>query len=87
MSILTRSMAPGAARWPLLIWAPSNAGAPKTAHSLNPVPIYIFDPNGTVKMKLSSRKDLGISSIAATCLKLLGFEPPEDFTPSIIDLY
>ena len=60
--------------------------APKTAHSLNPVPIYIFDPNGTVKMKLSNRKNLGISSIAATCLKLLGFEPPEDFTPSIIDL-
>jgi 2,3-bisphosphoglycerate-independent phosphoglycerate mutase len=60
--------------------------APKTAHSLNPVPIYIFDPTGTVKMKLSGHKDLGISSIAATCLKLLGFEPPQDFTPSIIDL-
>jgi 2,3-bisphosphoglycerate-independent phosphoglycerate mutase len=60
--------------------------APKTAHSLNPVPIYIFDPTGTVKMKLSDQKDLGISSIAATCLKLLGFEPPQDYTPSIIDL-
>ena len=60
--------------------------APKTAHSLNPVPIYIFDPTGTVTMKLSSHKDLGISSIAATCLKLLGFEPPEDFTPSVIEL-
>ena len=59
---------------------------PKTAHSLNPVPVYIFDPTGTVKMKLSDHKDLGISSIAATCLKLLGFEPPQDFTPSIIDL-
>ncbi len=60
--------------------------APKTAHSLNPVPIYIFDPTGAVTMKLSSHKDLGISSIAATCLELLGFEPPEDFTPSIIEL-
>ena len=60
--------------------------APKTAHSLNPVPIYIFDPTGTVKMKLSNHKDLGISSIAATCLKLLGFEPPKDFTPSIIEI-
>jgi len=59
---------------------------PKTAHSLNPVPVYIFDPTGTVKMKLSDHKDLGISSIAATCLKLLGFEPPQDYTPSIIDL-
>ena len=59
---------------------------PKTAHSLNPVPVYIFDPTGTVKMKLSDHKDLGISSIAATCLKLLGFEPPPDYTPAIIDL-
>ena len=59
---------------------------PKTAHSLNPVPVYIFDPTGTVKMSLSDQKDLGISSIAATCLKLLGFEPPEDYTPSIIEI-
>jgi len=59
---------------------------PKTAHSLNPVPVYIYDPTGTVKMRLSGHKDLGISSIAATCLQLLGFEPPRDYTPSIIDI-
>jgi 2,3-bisphosphoglycerate-independent phosphoglycerate mutase len=60
--------------------------APKTAHSLNPVPIYIFDPAGTVKMKLADQKAPGISSIAATCLRLLGFEPPQDYTPSIIEI-
>jgi len=60
--------------------------AAKTAHSLNPVPIYIFDPAGTVKMKLSSHQDLGISSVAATCLKLLGFEPPQDYTPGVIEI-
>jgi len=59
---------------------------PKTAHSLNPVPVYIYDPTGTVKMSLSAHKDLGISSIAATCLKLLGFEPPRDYTPSIVEI-
>lgn len=59
---------------------------PKTAHSLNPVPVYVFDPAGTVKMSISDHKDLGISSIAATCLKLLGFEPPQDYTPSIVSL-
>jgi 2,3-bisphosphoglycerate-independent phosphoglycerate mutase len=58
---------------------------PKTAHSLNPVPVYIFDPTGSGKIKLSERKDLGISSLAATCLKLLGFEPPDDYTPSIVE--
>jgi 2,3-bisphosphoglycerate-independent phosphoglycerate mutase len=60
--------------------------APKTAHSLNPVPIYIFDSSGSGKMKLADQKDLGISSIAATCLRLLGFEPPQDYTPSIIEI-
>ena len=60
--------------------------SPKTAHSLNPVPIYIFDPGGTANMRLSGDKDLGISSIASTCLRLLGFEPPSDYTPSIVEI-
>jgi 2,3-bisphosphoglycerate-independent phosphoglycerate mutase len=59
---------------------------PRTAHSLNPVFAYVYEPAGSIKMKLSKHKDLGISSLAATCLTLLGFEPPEDYTPSIIDI-
>ncbi|MGD9083398.1 MAG: 2,3-bisphosphoglycerate-independent phosphoglycerate mutase [Desulfobacterales bacterium] len=59
---------------------------PRTAHSLNPVFAYVYAPDGSVKMKLSKHKDLGISSLAATCLTLLGFEPPEDYTPSIIEI-
>jgi 2,3-bisphosphoglycerate-independent phosphoglycerate mutase len=63
-------------------------GKPKlrTAHSLNPVFAYVYEPTGTVKMELSRHANLGISSLAATCLTLLGFEPPEDYTPSIIDI-
>jgi 2,3-bisphosphoglycerate-independent phosphoglycerate mutase len=63
-------------------------GEPKsrTAHSLNPVFAYIYEPTGNIKLRLSQHKDLGISSLAATCLKLLGFEPPEDYTPSIIEI-
>jgi 2,3-bisphosphoglycerate-independent phosphoglycerate mutase len=37
-------------------------------------------------MRLSQHNDLGISSLAATTLTLLGFEPPEDYTPSIVDI-
>ncbi|MDZ4199462.1 MAG: 2,3-bisphosphoglycerate-independent phosphoglycerate mutase, partial [Kiritimatiellia bacterium] len=59
---------------------------PKTAHSLNPVPVYIWDPDQQAGARLSAEKNLGISSLAATCLRLLGFEPPEDYTPSIVDL-
>ena len=60
--------------------------SPKTAHSLNPVPVYIYDPSGSAKMRLSDNKDLGISSLTATCLKLLGFEPPSDYSQSIIEI-
>jgi 2,3-bisphosphoglycerate-independent phosphoglycerate mutase len=59
---------------------------PKTAHSLNPVPVYIYEPTGTAKIRHSQHPDLGISNLAATCLKLLGFEPPEDYTPSIVEI-
>jgi 2,3-bisphosphoglycerate-independent phosphoglycerate mutase len=65
-----------------------NTGQPKprTAHSLNPVFAYIYEPSGSIKMKLSQHKNLGISSLAATCLILIGFEPPEDYTPSILEI-
>lgn len=59
---------------------------PRTAHSLNPVFAYIYEPTGSINMKLSDHKDLGISSLAATCLTLLGYEPPEDYTPSIVEI-
>jgi 2,3-bisphosphoglycerate-independent phosphoglycerate mutase len=59
---------------------------PRTAHSLNPVFAYVYEPTGSIKMTLSNHKDLGISSLAATCLTLLGFEPPEDYTPSIVEI-
>jgi 2,3-bisphosphoglycerate-independent phosphoglycerate mutase len=59
---------------------------PKTSHSLNPVPAYVYEPGGTISLKLSGHDDLGISSLAATCLKLLGYEPPPDYTPSIVDI-
>jgi len=63
-------------------------GKPKsrTAHSLNPVFAYVYEPTGNVKMGLSHYENLGISSLAATCLTLLGFVPPEDYTPSIVEI-
>lgn len=59
---------------------------PRTAHSLNPVFAYVYEPTGRINMKPSNHEDLGISSLAATCLTLLGFEPPEDYTPSIVEI-
>ena len=59
---------------------------PRTAHSLNPVFAYIYEPSGRINLRLTEVTDLGISSLAATCLRLLGFETPEDYTPSIITI-
>jgi len=66
----------------------NESGKPKvkTSHSLNPVPFYVYDPSGTSKVRLSGHENLGITSLAATCLKLLGFEIPDHFDPSIVDV-
>ncbi|RKX32223.1 MAG: 2,3-bisphosphoglycerate-independent phosphoglycerate mutase [Verrucomicrobia bacterium] len=58
----------------------------KTSHSLNPVPVYVYDPVDMSRWRLSDRKGLGIASLAATCLVLLGFQPPEDYEPPVINL-
>lgn len=58
----------------------------KTSHSLNPVPVYIYAPANTGKIRLSDRRDLGISSLAATCMELLGFNPPDDYDKSIVEI-
>ncbi len=58
----------------------------KTAHSLNPVPVYFYYPGNSVKIELSGVKNPGISNLASTCLVLLGYEPPEDYTPSLVKI-
>ncbi len=57
---------------------------PKTAHSLNPVPAVIFDPARAAKIKLTDKTGLGISSLAATCLNLMGYQTPEGYDPSLV---
>jgi 2,3-bisphosphoglycerate-independent phosphoglycerate mutase len=61
----------------------------KTSHSLNPVPCIIYDPE--CKDEYPHRpgegdlnEGLGISSIAATCIRLLGYIPPADYDKAII---
>ncbi len=59
---------------------------PKTAHSLNPVPAIVFDPSGVSNARKADVADAGIANLAATCITLLGYEPPADYTPSIVDV-
>lgn len=56
----------------------------KTAHSLNPVPCVVFDPGYKGEYDKKLAEGLGISSVAATCIQLLGFQPPEDYDSSLL---
>lgn len=58
----------------------------KTSHSLNPVPCIIYDPSGKGEYKKDLKGGLGISSLAATCIELLGYEAPEFYDSSVLDM-
>jgi 2,3-bisphosphoglycerate-independent phosphoglycerate mutase len=57
----------------------------KTAHSLNPVPCIIYDPQSKGEYSATLKTGLGISSLAATSMELLGFIPPDDYDPSVLE--
>jgi 2,3-bisphosphoglycerate-independent phosphoglycerate mutase len=58
----------------------------RTSHSLNPVPLAIYDPReplGGPTLALPSRP-AGLANLAATALELLGFQAPDDYEPSLL---
>jgi 2,3-bisphosphoglycerate-independent phosphoglycerate mutase len=57
----------------------------KTAHTLNPVPFIIYDPQYQGEYRMANLKEKGLSNIAATLLNLLGYEKPEEYDPSLIE--
>jgi len=58
----------------------------KTAHSLNPVPFIIYDPLYRGEYRMADIKEKGLSNVAATLLNLLGYEKPEEYDPSLIEM-
>jgi len=56
----------------------------KTSHSLNPVPCVVYDPECAGEYESALREGLGISSLAATCIEMLGFMAPEGYDPSVL---
>lgn len=57
---------------------------PRTSHTLNPVPFIIYDPSYDGEYQLADVNKPGLSNIAATCMQLLGFDPPAEYDPSLI---
>lgn len=58
----------------------------KTSHSLNPVPCVVFDPETKGEYSRELKNNLGISSLASSCMELLGLIAPADYDASILDL-
>ena len=59
----------------------------KTAHTLNPVPFIIFDPQFNGEYELRGDLDsAGLGNVAATILNLLDYDAPSDYLPSLIKL-
>lgn len=56
----------------------------KTAHTLNPVPFVIVDDQATYS--LAGVDDPGLANVAATLCNLLGFEAPEFYDSSLIQM-
>jgi 2,3-bisphosphoglycerate-independent phosphoglycerate mutase len=58
----------------------------KTSHTLNPVPFLIHDPARSDRYDIDPARaaTAGIAHVTATCLELLGFEPPDDLEPSLL---
>ena len=59
---------------------------PKTSHTLNPVPCFIYDGSRKINWELVELESPGISSLAATVITCLGFEPPADYDPSLVKI-
>ena len=61
----------------------NGAAIPKTSHSLNPVPLYVFAPK--TKLKIDPQVEQpGLANLTATILYLMGFSAPSGYLPSVL---
>ncbi|UCF68307.1 MAG: 2,3-bisphosphoglycerate-independent phosphoglycerate mutase [Acidobacteriota bacterium] len=56
----------------------------RTSHSLNAVPFIIYRKSGPPLTLRDDLPEAGLANVAASVLELLGFEPPEDYLPSLL---
>ena len=57
----------------------------KTAHSLNPVPFIIYDPDFEHEYKMAEIENPSLTNVANTLLNLLGFECVEEYDKSLME--
>lgn len=62
----------------------SGSFLPLTSHTLNPVRFVVADTRATPGYTLTPPPQAGLANVAATILNLLGYNAPEDYSPSLI---
>jgi 2,3-bisphosphoglycerate-independent phosphoglycerate mutase len=63
---------------------PDGSFKAKTAHTLNPVPLILYDNVSGGRLGLRQTDTAGLSNIAATTANLLGFEKHESWDESLL---
>ena len=59
----------------------------KTSHTLNPVPCIIYDASGEGRISVKADNgQFGLSNVAATVVNLLGYEAPEMWDESLVEI-
>lgn len=58
----------------------------KTSHTLNPVPCIIYDNFGADNYSVKKDGNYGLSNVAATLVNLMGYEAPDFWDESIIEV-
>ncbi len=63
---------------------PAGVPVPMTAHTPNPVPLWVHAPTLDGQLALTDLPVRRLSNVAATALLLLGFEPPEELDAPLV---
>ncbi|MDD2742857.1 MAG: 2,3-bisphosphoglycerate-independent phosphoglycerate mutase [Rhodocyclaceae bacterium] len=65
---------------------PDGSFKAKTAHTLNPVPLILYDNVSGGKLALKQTETAGLSNIAATITNLLGYEKHDSWDDSLLEI-
>lgn len=58
----------------------------KTAHTLRPVPVILYDNVTAGRLALKSSDQYGLSNLAATLVQMMGFDKHESWDESMLDI-
>ncbi len=68
------------------MWKKKNGTiTPMVAHTLNPVPFIIKDYSNSNSFTMADIQNPGLANVAATLCVLLGYSPPDDYEPSLLE--